>query len=197
MSDYKSISDAGKALAKLLWDSISSDSEARSIVTSYNDISLSSPEEIKDEKLSIFLYRMAEDAHLKNQSMEVSGPEELKYPHVSLSLFFMITAHTQNVEKDHMLIGKVIQIFNDNPVLRSPLLEGNLAGEELRLVINSMSLDELNKIWTMVARAKPYRLSAFYEVFSVRIDSTRRARVKRVVEKIVDKSISSGEEMKN
>jgi hypothetical protein len=188
MSDYTAIADVGKTLKKLLWDNIKDDNTAKSIIESEDQITLSSPEEIEsDKRLSLFLYQVTENDYLKNQEMQSVNSTKLKYPPLSVNLFYMVMPHTQNREKDHIIVGKVMQIFYDNAILRGSILQGSLAGDELKLILNTLSIDELNKIWNVMSKSKPYKLSVCYEVTPVRIESMREREVKRVIEREVEK----------
>jgi hypothetical protein len=185
MSDYNALVYIGKMLLRLLWENISSDNQLKSIVNSDHQITLSSPEDVTDEfKLSLFLYQITKEPHYANQPMKPSGSKAFFGQPLYLNLFYMITPNTKDVEKDQILLGKVAQIFNDNPVLKGPALQGPLAvdGEDIKLIFNPLSLDEIIKIWTVISKSKPYRFSLYYEVTPVRIDSTRMEEVERVVE---------------
>lgn len=195
MAGYSAVKDAGKTLSSLIWNNIKNDNQITPIISSENQIALSSPEETTpDKKLSLFLYQIIEDSYQKNQEALPCGHEEMERPPIYLNLFYMITPNTADCEKDHLLIGKVAQIFNDNRILRGPVLRGDLAGEELRVTLCSLSLDELNKMWSVISKSNPYRLSAYYEVGPVKIDSTRRRGIKRVLEADIEKYLYSGEE---
>ena len=188
MSDYTAIADVGETLKKLLWDNIKNDPQASDIIKSEPQITLSSPEEIKsNEKLSLFLYQVTENVYLKNEEMQMLNSTELKYPPLTLSLFYLVTSHTGNSDNDHIILGKVMQIFHDDSVLRGSVLHENLVGEELRLILNPLSTEELNKIWSVMSRTKPYKLSVCYEVTPVRIDSMREREVTRVTERELEK----------
>lgn len=104
-----------------------------------------------------------------------------------MSLFYLVTPHTQNKDNDHIILGKVMQIFYDNAILRGSVLHESLVGEELRLILNLLSIDELNKIWTVIFKSKPYKLSICYEVTPVRIESVREREVKRAIERKLEK----------
>ena len=195
MAGYSAVRDAGKTLSSLIWNNIKNDRQITLIISSENQIALSSPEEMTpDKKLSLFLYQIVEDSYQKNQENLPSSPEEMKYPPIYLNLFYMITPNTADYETDHLLMGKVAQILNDNRILRGPLLRGDLAGEELRLNFCSLSLDELNKMWSIFSKSNPYRLSTYYEVGPVKIDSTRKRGVKMVLEADIEEYLYSGEE---
>ncbi|MGB3457897.1 MAG: DUF4255 domain-containing protein [Halobacteriota archaeon] len=186
MSDYNAISDVGKTLIKLLWDNIKDDGHVSSIIESDDQITLSSPDE-SDKKLSLFLYQVTENAYLKNEEMQSLNSTKLKYPPLTLSLFYLVTPNTQNMDSDHIILGKVMQIFHDNSVLRGSALHENLVGEELRLILNSISTEELNKIWSVISKTKTYKLSVCYEVTPVAIDSMREREAKRVTERELEK----------
>lgn len=179
MSDYNAISDVGKTLIQLLEDNI----EDASLIGE-NQITLSSPEEIEpDKKLSLFLYQVTENAYLKNEELHSLNTKKLKYPPLTLSLFYLVTPHTKNMDSDHVILGKVMQIFHDNSILRGSVLKDSLVGDELRLILNPLSTEELNKIWTVISKTKTYKLSVCYEVTPVRIDSMREREVTRVTER--------------
>jgi len=196
MAGYSAVRDVGKTISSLIWNNIKNDNQIAPIISSENQIVLSSPEEMTpDKKLSLFLYQITEDSYQKNQRIQADGPEELEYPPMYLNLFYMITPNTADYEKDHILIGKVTQIFNDNRILRGPVLQGDLVGEELRLTFCHLSLDELNKIWSVISKSNSYRLSAYYEIAPVKIDSTRKRAIKRVLEVDTEKYLHVGEEI--
>ena len=190
MSDYTAIADVGETLKKLLWDNIKEDNTAKSIIESEDQITLSSPEETEpSKKLSLFLYQITENVYLKNQEMQIVNSTELKYPPLSLNLFYLVTPHTKKGENDHIILGKVMQIFYDNSILRGSVLQGSLADsrEELKLILNPLSTEESNKIWTVLSKSKPYKLSVCYEVTPVKIESMRERKVKRVIERELEK----------
>ena len=182
MSDYTAISDVGKTLIKLLWDNIKDDDTAKSIIGSENQITLSSPEE-SDKKLSLFLYQVTENAYLKNEEMQSLNTTKLKYPPLFLNLFFLVTPHTENSDNDHIILGKVMQIFHDNSILRGSVLPDSLVGDELKLIMTPLSIEDMNKICTVIYKSKPYRLSVCYEITPVAIESMREREVKRVTER--------------
>ena len=181
MSDYTAIADVGETLKKLLWDNIKADNTTKTII---DQITLSSPEDVKsDKELSLFLYQVTENAYLKNQEMQMVNSSKLKYPSLSLNLFYLVTPHTQNRDNDHIILGKVMQIFHDNSILRGSVLPDSLVGEELKLILTPLSIDDLNKIWNVISKLKTYKLSVCYEVTPVVIESMREREVARVTER--------------
>jgi hypothetical protein len=76
-----------------------------------------------------------------------------------------------------------MQIFHDNSILRGSALHENLVGEELKLILNQLSVDDLNKLWNVISKSKTYKLSVCYEVTPVGIESMREREVTRVIER--------------
>jgi hypothetical protein len=114
-------------------------------------------------------------------NVEVSTP--IKGSPLYLELHYLVTPSKKTPEEEHALLGQVMQIFHDNPILRRSILQGTLKenNEELRITIDQLSIDELDIIWSMLN--KPYKLSIGYTVTPVRIESKREIEVQKVVEK--------------
>ncbi|MCP4156518.1 MAG: DUF4255 domain-containing protein [bacterium] len=184
MSDYVVIADTGDILKKRLWSDIKIDPAIYpAIIDSEDDITLSSPQDANDTgKLSLFLYRMNENGYLKNREMEKINATTLKYPPVVMDLFYMITASADERKKDHILLGKVIQIFNDNAIIRGSDLTGCLEGttEELKVTMHTLPFDQMVQLWQSFTD-KSFKLSLCYQVTPVRIDSARETGSMRVV----------------
>lgn len=188
MSDFRAIADVGETLVELLRH------EMRHLIKRKESIVLASPGEIEsndDVRLSLFLYHILENVHLKNQEMQIKDSSTLTYPPTALDLFYMLTAYpsgtqdlTERTKEEHSILGRAIQILNDNPILTGSLLKDSLAGGdiELHITLNPISLDEMTKMWTTFPE-KPFRSSICCLVTPVKIDSDRSLRVQRVVSK--------------
>ena len=188
MSDYTVIADVGDTLKKLLWEKMKTDPKIHpDIIASEDDIALASPEEMEAgnaKKLSLFLYQITECPYLKNQEMQSLDSAKLKYVPLALVLFYLITPKTEDKKKDHILLGKVMQILHDNAIVKGSILQGTLEGttEELRMTFYSLPFDEMIHLWQSFSE-KSFELSVCYQVTPVSIDSTREVEAKRVVEK--------------
>jgi hypothetical protein len=185
MSDYTAISNVNKTLASLLWNSIKEDSQANSIVATEDQISLSSPKAIESEptkNLSLFLYQITEFSTMRNQPTPLQESNKIRPPPLYLALHYLVTPYTQNTEKDHLLLGKVMQIFADNAILRGSILYGSLAenGADLKIVMDPLLIDDLNKLWAIFGTQ--YKLCVSYSVAPVIIELTREEEAARVIE---------------
>lgn len=186
MSGYNVISDVDKTLKELLWSTMRNDSSILSIIGTESQISFDPPFKIvKDAEpeqnfLSLYLYRVVENGEMKNRSLESKDTNLFRYPPLSLNLFYLITPLTNSTDNDHKLLGKTMQIFYDNAIVKGSALQGILQGtaEELRIILNPISLEDISKLWSSFMRS--YRLSLSYEVKVIYIDSERETETERV-----------------
>jgi hypothetical protein len=190
MSDYRAIADVGETLIELLRDNMQDLIDRDSIV-------LFSPGDIdfnENVRLSLFLYQVLENAHLKNQEMQVRDPNTLIFPPLTLELYYMLTSHVASGAQDktaksleeHTVLGRALRVLYDNSILKGSVLKGNLdKNQELHISITSLSLEDLTHIWTTFSN-KPFRPSVCYVVTPVSIDSERETNVQRVISAKMD-----------
>jgi hypothetical protein len=194
MSDYNVIRAVGQTLKQLLWSKMEPDGTIHSIIAHEWQISLKPPfklitdTEPDEDYLSLYLYRVIENGEMKNRPLELKDTNILRYPPLSLNLFYLITPLVRNIpdrfdiemEYDHLLLGKAMEILYDNAILKGADLRGVLANtaEELRIILNPISMEDINKIWSAFMR--PYRLAVSYEVKVIYIDSERETGGERV-----------------
>jgi hypothetical protein len=179
MADYRVLGAVDETLRTLLWSQMQFDSEISSIVTSEQQISFEPPfklvidTEPLEDGLSMFLYRIVEDADMKNRPLLRTNGNHQRYPPLALSLFYLITPLTNTTDNDHRLLSKAMHILYDNAIIRGSQLQGVLTdtAEELRVILNPMSLEDMTKLWSAFMRS--LRLSVSYEVKVVFIDSER------------------------
>jgi hypothetical protein len=179
MADYRVFGAVDDTLRALLWSQMQFDSEIVSIVTSEQQISFEPPFKLvvdtdpPEDSLSVFLYRVVEDGDMKNQQLRRINGSQLRYPPLALNLYYLITPLTNTTDNDHRLLSKAMHTFYDNAIIRGSQLQGVLSNtaEELRVILNPMSLEDMAKLWSAFMR--PLRLSVSYEIKVVFIDSER------------------------
>lgn len=188
MSDFTVIGDIGETLKKLLED------DPWTGISPKPEITLKSPKEIKDDggstnKVSIFLYQILENPYLKNEEPKRIDDTHFQSPPLSLDLIYLVTPYSEDKTQEKIILGKVMQIFHDNAILIGTALQGDLSetDEEIKLLFNPISLDDLTKIWSAFQEVA-YRLSVSYMVTPVRIDSARGINMQRVVSKEINDS---------
>ncbi len=191
MSDYTAIADVSYTLIDLLRNKMEGLIDPDSIV-------VVSPGEIEandNVRLSLFLFQIIENVHMKNQEMQIINPTKLKYPPLIMDLSYMLTSYpssgiqdkTERTKEEHSILGKTMQILHDNSIITDPFLRGSLTddGQELHISQNPLNLDDMTKIWSTF-QDRPFRPSVCYLVSNVRIESTREKESKRVIDRKFD-----------
>jgi len=195
VSSYAVVAAVSEALRRILWEEFEKDGVIQPIVGSELAIVFRNPTETARDsanRLSLWLHHITENEFLKNQPME-RGPtyDTLRFPPLALNFSYLVTPFAPSGEADHLLLGKTMQVLYDNAVI---LLRDETSdiGEELRIIFNRLSLEELTRIWE--ALREPYRLSLCYQVRVTRIDSQRLTRQARVIDRLALLRTSLGEE---
>lgn len=142
--------------------------------------------------LGLFLYdiRPSEEVY---QKRAVVTNDRIAKPPVFLSLSYMITAYSQGdiqyrLPQDERILGRVIQYFHDNPII--PLEEVDarrMSGTELHIQMLKLDEDEKSRIWSFPNVGN--RLSLFYRVSPVAIDSEISRKVTRVTDLDINVSL--------
>lgn len=193
MSDYQVINAVGETLRTLIWENRDSTISDPSILgTTDERISFEPPFKlVKDTEpeqgyLSLYLYRVVENGDMKNRRLEPKNGNLLEYPPLFLNLFYLITPLTNSATNNNTLLGKTMQIFHDNGIVKGAALRGILENTdaELRLILNPISMEDMTKLWSSFMR--PYHLSVSYEVKVIYIDSQRETEAERVRRKRIE-----------
>jgi hypothetical protein len=148
-------------------------------------------------RVNLFLYRVTEDAQLKNQEILGAGnPADYGQPPLSLDLHYLITAYGSTDEDDvdaQRILGDAMRVLHDHGMITEKLLrkKGDKADqpvldpslrdqfEKIKVYLDPISLEDLTKIWT--ALTKPYRLSAAYSVGLVQIRGKSLSAIPKLV----------------
>jgi hypothetical protein len=162
------IGGATQTLARLIADGVKDDAELQRLLHSEELISLQAPaSQEKPAQLSLYLYSVTECTSMRNLPQNTREPRTLLY----LNLRFLITPTSKTTQMDQLLLGKVMQILAEKPILRGSDLQGSLSGsgEELKVTLDQLSIDDLNKIWSTLA--SPHKLCVSYSVYPVPLKS--------------------------
>ena len=186
MSDYTVLADVGESLVGVLWQEIQVDPQVNALIDNENRISLESPADLvgnDDVRLSIYLYRLVEDASTKNRFAVQGNGAQLRKPPLSLDLFYLVTPLVGAPREQQIVLGKVMQVLYDRAILEGPDLVGSLAGsgQELRVILNPVTLEETARVWQALEMS--YRLSVCYTVRVAFVDSTREQYLQPVLQK--------------
>ena len=186
MADYTALVEAGNALVELLRDNLTPEP-----VDNRETISLCSPHESENNQLTLYLYHVEEEARNMAAGYYQADRDTQRRMPAQFALRYLVTAHSkapvQMREADQSrVMGAVLQIIRDNPVIPQRYLEGSLAeeGADLHISVENTPLEQLLKIWNN--NSKEYKLSIVIMVTGVSIESRRERRVPRVTEVTID-----------
>lgn len=130
-------------------------------------------------RINLFLYKVMENASLRNQDWQVKrdNTNQLMPTPLSLNLFYLMTpyasgdATTRNITAQEVL-GDAMRVFHENPIfdVNGDYLAEDLvaAREQIKIIPSQLDMDELSKIWSTFS--EPFRLSVPYEVSVIQID---------------------------
>lgn len=174
MSNFDAVWAVSKTLQALLVQQI----EADPLFTQKVPVVLESPKAIRaanstveGASISIWLYRVVRNEFLLNRQPTRTSADRVAHPGIPINLYYLITPMHEAPDMQQTILGKVLQVFNDHVLLRGSDLQESLrdSTEELRLSLETLSLEELTRVWG--ALFEPYQLSVSYSVQVVTIDS--------------------------
>jgi hypothetical protein len=128
--------------------------------------------------LSMWLYRLIRDDQTLNRPPFKVAPNLIRRHSLPVRLHYLMTPiltgsanATPAPETEQLIIGRVLQTLNDQPLISGPDLQGSYAGTgvELAARLETLGLDETSRIWEGLERS--YQLSVSYEVTVVVIAS--------------------------
>jgi hypothetical protein len=189
MSGYSIIGEITLELRRRIHAALASAPDADlGLTTPETDITLSAPsDELQGSpRLSLYLYHVEQDGHLRNQRHLSDGGDGLRFPPISVQLRYLITPLDDEEGQNHLMLGRILQRFHDEPSIGS--LNGTALDDsfgansrELRITLETLTLEQLAQVWHALDAG--YRLSIAYVVRIVTIDSAQGiTSARRVVE---------------
>ena len=174
MSNYQAIHNIESAIEDLL--------ENDEILKKELELSVSFEPPPKEpsttlNKVYFFLYQVVENVHMKNEDMLRMDDAHLHYPPISLDLYYLLILYGSG---RNLVLGRIMQIFHDHSIMKGAELNLDNEDEEIKIILNTISLDDLTKIWSAF-KETGYALSVSYLITPVRIDSTKEMGVHRVI----------------
>lgn len=138
-------------------------------------ISLNTPPEMRVNNLqgiSLWLYRVERDDHRLNAPPTRPTPDQLLRAPLPMRLHYLVTPFVpidqanpeSSAAREQELLGKVLQVVHQSPIIRGALLADTLTGSDGQLTVRleTMSLEEITRVWA--ALQAQYQLSASFEV---------------------------------
>ncbi len=184
MAKYTIISDIGKGIISLLRDKLVPDAVDKS-----ESIGICDPKERGGYIVGVHPYDIKEDTSGRGAEKATLPDGSIQDPPAMIELYYVISVCSKAEPEakaldEAKIIGKIIQVFKDNPNI-PPRYMPNNAGMPVENVPISMlpiNMEEKVKVWTMFGES--YKLSVFYIVGPVAIDSENIHKPKKRVETI-------------
>lgn len=160
-------------------------------------IDLLSPKTPGANRLTLFLYKVLENPHLRNEEPDVLTTNsdgkviETRSP-LTLDLYYLLTAHAgnpPNLLEAHTALSRAMRVFYDNGTLRGSQLRaqdpdtGLKDDSFLRITLNPITMEDMTRIWSVFPDT-PYEISVTYLVTPVAIESARQAEMAPVLDQI-------------
>lgn len=190
MGRYTIIADTGQRLVEILGKAL-----VPELIQNVDEIGLRSPEDRNDVSLGLFLYDVRQSEEIFSKGNVVTKNRMSKAP-IFLSLYYMITAYSDGDVKyrlshEERILGRVIQLFHDNPIIPLEDVDPEMtSGTELHIQMLKPDSDEKSKIWSFPNIGN--RLSLFYKVSPVAIDSGVSMEITRVTDLDINVSMKTG-----
>jgi hypothetical protein len=151
MGTFQAIAATGQAMLGLLSDAIPRDQFPNAQFELYQMSNFQQPME---EGISLFLYRIAANTSRRNLP-PTTGPDGRRFrPPIPLDLYYIATAWAPTAVRQQRLLGWTIRMFEDVPILPTGLLNNYgpepeifKQGETVEVVLDSLTLQDLNNIW--------------------------------------------------
>lgn len=139
--------------------------------------------------LTVFLFDVGEDMSVRNKPrvrVPIPGGMLERKPPVALLLRYMLTAWSGGPATDQQIVGRVVQVLYDQPILSGGVLQGSLANssEALKVTLTPLTLAERTELWGTLHPA--YRLSLTYDVRVVYVDSDQATPVIPTRQRTID-----------
>jgi hypothetical protein len=181
MGKYTMIADTGQRLVEILQQGM-----VPQVIQNPNEIGLRSPEDHGDVSLGLYLYAVDECEEVRQSGAAIVRNDRISRPPIYLTLYYMITAYSSGdlqyrLAQEEQILGRAVQILHDHPVI--PLREVDTdhgIGMDLHVMMLRLTADERAQIWGFPNVGM--RLSLFYKVTPIAIDSTVSEKVNRVRE---------------
>lgn len=163
-------------LMKLLDDNINKNIDAAASVT----VTAEPPDKVGSvtNKLSLYMYHVAEEAFYKNMEGPGSGPRGIARTPMALCLFYILTAHHESSEPEfdpltqQRLMGYALKTLHDYPIVHDGttidgeyILPAGLHGNDnpVQVIMRPTAPEDAVAFWGAEDQ-QTARLSAYYEV---------------------------------
>ena len=182
MPNYNIISDVSEAIVRLLREGMVPD-----IIPNTEGIGVCHPSDKGDVSLGICLYDIRLNTDIIPTDKVPVGTDKMRSPSTFFDLYYMITAYSSSDIKfrsleEAKILGRTIQLIEGNPILRGDMYGKSISQMRFAPKIEMIQIEneEKQRIWNIPET--PYKLSLFYKVYPIEVESEKITTVTRVTE---------------
>lgn len=180
MGKYSVISEISEKISEIITKQLVPD-----VLPDSGSVGFCTPQEPGDYSLGIHLYNIERNGDFAYSGMVNRGLREQKYPAQILSLYYMITPYSKSdlrfrFIEEQKVLGGVMQTLLDNSVIDGETFGNDTLGQDIRIELIDMELEEKIKIWGDTT--KQYKPSIFCKVTPVELESLKSKTISRVKE---------------
>ncbi len=177
MSEYTALRQVTRHLIDRLTEAFQGEPLLNALLGMGDVVSPRTPAEMQtaspqQKGLSVWLYQVDRNEYLLNRPDERIDLDLVRRPPVPLDLHYLITPMNDDPINEQLMLGKVVQVLNDEPLFPPDPADPELQ-DEIRVTLENPGIDALSRIWT--ALDQPHRLSVSYLLQVVEIDSGEQA----------------------
>ena len=150
-------------------------------------IGLCSPEAKGDYQVGVYLYDIQRSESMFTSEMRNTNLYMQKRPSEYLDLYYMITAYSESDLKfrsseEQRILGKMLQVFMDRGVFRESDIGGYTRDDSDTMQIQMVKMPMSDKQKIFESADGGYRLSLFYKVSPVGLESGVEKKISRVMD---------------
>jgi len=173
MATFQAIAATGQAMLGLLADACPKPEFANAQFELYQLTNFGNPME---EGISLYLYRVAVNGTRRNIPPVLGRDGRRRRPPIPIDVHYVATAWARSAVKQQRLLGWMIRMLEDVPILPTGLLnnygpEPDIfdPGETVELILESLTLQDWNNLWSATKTTPP--LSVGYVARMIGISS--------------------------
>jgi hypothetical protein len=172
MADYRAISAACSAVMNLLQTAYRPAMFESTL--SFEVYRTTNFEDPMSAGVSLFLYRVMVNSVRRTYPSRPTPEGHVRRPQLPLDLHFILTPWATDASQEQEILGWMMRIIEDHPLLPSGLLNSATPGvfddeENIELIPGDLSNEELFRIWDVLPG--DFQISVPYIARVVRIDS--------------------------
>ena len=182
MGSYTIIADTSRSIIELLRAKMTPEPMQKQEM-----IGLCEPGDRGSYILGIHLFNIEENGELRQVNPVNLGGDERRNPPLTLSLSYMISVMSKSdissrAIDEQRILGKAAQVLHDYRRIPEEHLVGTIKdyNENIEINLMNLTLEEKVRIWSSFN--EPYRLSMFYKVGPINLESDIIRKTKRVVD---------------